>query len=123
MKVGIAAGGTGGHIIPALAVVEALRAEVPEASAFFIGAGKEIEAKLIEKNGFKRYVTSFGKVRGANVLELLKTPWSLLKALTEVREIFKQEVPDVLIGFGGYPSVPAVLCARLSGVPCTGPCP
>ena len=120
MKFLIAAGGTGGHINPALAVAEELRRRYPDAQILFVGTKKKMESKLvpaagfeircIEINGFQRRLTPKNIV--ANVKNLFLT----LSASGESKKIIRSFGPDVAIGFGGYVSGPVIREAAKLGV-------
>ncbi|TCS71034.1 UDP-N-acetylglucosamine-N-acetylmuramylpentapeptide N-acetylglucosamine transferase [Sulfuritortus calidifontis] len=110
----IMAGGTGGHIMPALAVAERLRGEGWR--VVWLGTRAGMEARLVPERGFAIEWLNFGGVRGKGPLRLVLLPlqmliafWQALRALFRVR-------PDVVAGFGGYPAFPggmmAVLLAR-----------
>lgn len=120
-KVLIAAGGTGGHINPALAVAGYIKENYPDAQILFAGTPNKMEAKLvpaagydftsIEISGFQRDLTLEG------IKENIKTVSRLVKALPRAKKIVKEFNPDVVIGFGGYASGPVVRAAAKSGVP------
>jgi len=109
----IAAGGTGGHIVPAIAVAEKIRELEPASEIFFCGVGKEIERKLIPQAGFELEEIPFPPFRGRGfkgVLEFfIAVPSGLFKAL----RLIKKRNVSVVFGFGGYPSFSPIFAAWL----------
>ena len=118
MRVVITGGGTGGHLFPALAVHEALRARWPEASALFVGAAGGVEAAILARRGYSFRGLAASKVSGAGLRgraqAALRLPGTVLQAARLLRE-FR---PRVVFGVGGYASVSTVLAARLTRIPC-----
>ena len=112
MKFVFAAGGTGGHINPALAVAGELKRRYPDADILFLGTKEKMESKLVPAAGFNfRYIDISGfqrKITPANLRANIKTLWKILKASRQSREILEAFHPDVVIGFGGYVSGPVV---------------
>ncbi|MBQ6020551.1 MAG: undecaprenyldiphospho-muramoylpentapeptide beta-N-acetylglucosaminyltransferase [Clostridia bacterium] len=120
MKFLIAAGGTGGHINPAIAVAEELRARYPDAKILFVGTKKKMEAKLVPDAGFDFRsidITGFQrKLTPKNILANVKTAYLTVKASGEAGKIIRSFAPDVAIGFGGYVSGPVIRKAHKLGV-------
>lgn len=114
-KVAIAAGGTGGHIIPALALAEELKFQGIE--VFFIGTGKEIEKKLISEAGYELVILPFAPILGKGFFGILRfisiLPLSLLKTFF----LYHKKNPGVVVGFGGYPAFLPVIVAFLMRIP------
>ncbi len=116
-----AAGGTGGHINPALAVAGYIRQREPDAQILFIGTPDRMEARLIPAAGydFKTIVIS-GMKRGKNFAALKHNARLVLQMQqsgAKVKEYIRDFQPDVCIGFGGYVSAPVVRTAAKLGVP------
>lgn len=111
----VAAGGTGGHLIPALAVADAVRARRPDASIAFIGTSKGMEGDLVPAAGYELLVTSM-KPFARSVAGLLAVG-SIVPATAQARRIVRRRSATVVLGMGGYPSLPVVLAARTLGVP------
>lgn len=122
MRFLFAAGGTAGHINPALSTASYIKENYPQSEILFIGTEKHMEARLvpaagfdfktIEINGFKR---SFSPKA---VLENIKTVFRLFKSEHESRKIIEEFAPDVVIGFGGYVSGPVLEEAAKLKIPC-----
>ncbi len=115
MKVVIMAGGTGGHVFPALAVAEELRARGAEIS--WLGTARGIEAELVPAAGIALHCLAIEGVRGKGLVALIKAPWLLLTAVWQARTILKQEQADVVLGLGGFASGPGGVAAWLSNTP------
>ncbi len=104
------AGGTGGHVFPALAVAKAMAAE--GARITWLGTERGIESTLVPDAGFDiQYITVEG-LRGASKLSLLAAPYKLSRACLQARKIIKTINPDCVMGFGGFVSGPGGLMAR-----------
>ena len=120
MRVLIAAGGTAGHINPALAIAGALRAARPDAEIHFAGRREGMEFGLvreagypfhhIEVNGIQRRLTP------QNVVRNLQAIWHLALSGPRAKAILKEVRPDLVIGCGGYVSGPVVRCAARMGI-------
>jgi UDP-N-acetylglucosamine--N-acetylmuramyl-(pentapeptide) pyrophosphoryl-undecaprenol N-acetylglucosamine transferase len=109
------AGGTGGHIFPCLAVAQALR----EAGwrVHWVGAPNSMESRLVPQYGFTLETVAFSGVRGKGWASQLGLPWRLLRALWQSLQVVRRVKPDVLVGFGGYITLPAGLVGVLLGKP------
>ena len=111
----IMAGGTGGHVFPALAVARALMAQ--GASVEWLGTERGIEAQLIPDAGIPLHFITVEGVRGKGKLALLKAPLQIARAIKQARAIVKNVAPDAVLGFGGFATGPGGVAARLSGIP------
>ncbi len=111
----VMAGGTGGHIFPALAVAEALRARGWR--VHWLGSPNSMESRLVPPRGFALETIDFGGVRGKGLKTLALLPWRLARAFWQARQVVRRVQPDVLIGFGGYITFPGGLMGRLAGKP------
>lgn len=114
-RIAVMAGGTGGHVFPALAVAEALRARGAE--VFWIGTRAGMEADLVPRHGFELEWIGIGGVRGKGLLTLLRAPWQLLRAMHQAALILRRRAPDLVLGMGGFVAGPGGLSARLQGRP------
>lgn len=111
----IMAGGTGGHIFPGLAVAQELRSR--GWTVHWLGAPDSMEERLVPPQGFALERVAFSGVRGKGLMSLVGMPLRLLKALQQARAVLRKVRPDVVVGMGGYITVPGGLAARLAGVP------
>ena len=109
------AGGTGGHVFPALAVAQELRAR--GVSVSWLGTRRGIEAELVPANQFPINYIDVEGLRGKGVVKLLKAPFLLVRALWQAFGLLRQEHPDVVLGLGGFASGPGGLAARMLGLP------
>lgn len=109
------AGGTGGHVFPALAVAAELQNR--GFAIQWLGSEQGIENRLIPEAGLTLNRVAVTGLRGGGVMRRIKGPLMLLKTIWAARKIFKQVSPVLAVGFGGYASGPGGIAARLSGVP------
>ena len=121
MKILFAAGGTGGHINPALATAGEIRERYPDAEILFVGTKDKMEAKLVPAAGFDFTTIKISgfqrKLSIENIIRNLKTIFYLLFCTFSVKKILKKFKPDVVVGFGGYVSGPVVRTAAKMGIP------
>lgn len=111
----IAAGGTGGHVYPALEVARRLRAR--GLNVEWLGTRKGLEARLVPGEGFTLHALSFGGLRGKGMLRWLLAPGVLLLALTRSLKILKRVRARLVLGMGGYAAGPGGVAAWLLRVP------
>lgn len=105
------AGGTGGHIFPALAVADVLRADGWQVT--WLGAPNSMEAELVPKHGYEMAWVKFSGLRGKGLLRKLMLPFNLLVALWQSAVAMFRYRPDVVLGMGGYISFPGGVMAAL----------
>ena len=105
------AGGTGGHIFPALAVADCLRAQGWRIT--WLGAANSMEADLVPKAGYPLETVRFGGLRGKGLLRKIMLPFNLLIALWQSAVMILRHRPDVLLGMGGYITFPGGMMAAL----------
>ena len=118
MRILIAAGGTGGHIFPAIAVAEAIKKKDASVEILCVGIGREVEKKIYEKFGFRYKVLPFVPLTGKGVRGVLRLLLALPLGLLRSILLFLREKPERVIAFGGYPSFLPVVTAKLFRVPC-----
>ena len=110
----IMAGGTGGHIFPALAVAQEMRAAGWR--VVWLGNPDGMEARLVPQHGLEMVWVRFAALRGKGLLRKLMLPFNLLRGLWQARQALQQVKPDVVLGMGGYITFPGGVMARLSEV-------
>lgn len=116
----VMAGGTGGHIFPGLAVAHALRAggwRVVWLGGVGSPAKPSMESQLVPPQGFEFEVIDFSGVRGKGFATLALLPLNLLRACWQSMQVLRRVKPDVVIGLGGYITLPAGLMSALMGRP------
>lgn len=111
----VMAGGTGGHVFPALAVAKALQAQ--GAAVEWLGTQRGIESQLIPAADIPLHVISVEGVRGRGRGALLKAPLQISRAIMQARSVVKSVAPDAVLGFGGFATGPGGVAARLCGIP------
>jgi UDP-N-acetylglucosamine--N-acetylmuramyl-(pentapeptide) pyrophosphoryl-undecaprenol N-acetylglucosamine transferase len=116
MKAVLAGGGTGGHVIPALAIAQELKSRLA-AEVIFIGTSRGIETRLVPISGFELKLIEVGALNRVSLATRLKTATALPKAILASSRILSEFKPDVVIGVGGYASGPAMLAAGLRRIP------
>ncbi len=114
-RVMIMAGGTGGHVFPALAVAEELHNRGVELS--WMGTANGIEARLVPAADIQLNLISVQGLRGNGLLGWLSAPFKLIKAVSEARQHIKTFQPEVVLGLGGFASGPGGIAAWLSRIP------
>ena len=107
----IMAGGTGGHIFPALAVADILRAQGWRVT--WLGAPFSMEAELVPRHGYEMVWIRFSGVRRKGLLRLLRLPFDLLLAMWQSAAAILRKRPDVVLGMGGYITFPGGVMAAL----------
>jgi UDP-N-acetylglucosamine--N-acetylmuramyl-(pentapeptide) pyrophosphoryl-undecaprenol N-acetylglucosamine transferase len=113
----LAGGGTGGHIYPLLAFADALRRHFPEVRITTLGSPKGMENQLIPPAGYDlRVIPAFQLPRAVN-LDLLRTPDRMYKSAHAAGKVIDEVGAEVVVGFGGYVSVPAYLAAWRRDLP------
>lgn len=117
MRVLIAAGGTGGHIYPGIAVAQEIIRRDANAKVRFVGTERGLESRLVPQAGFELSLIDIAGLKNVSLVKRVRSlamlPTSLVSALT----IIKQFKPDVVVGAGGYVSGPVVLVAALARYP------
>jgi UDP-N-acetylglucosamine--N-acetylmuramyl-(pentapeptide) pyrophosphoryl-undecaprenol N-acetylglucosamine transferase len=115
MHVVIMAGGTGGHIFPALAVADELKLQ--GVNITWLGAAGGMEAKLVPDRGYPVETMTIKGLRGNGAAGWLLAPFRVTKAVLQARTILKRLKPQVVVGLGGFVSGPGGLAAKLLGIP------
>jgi UDP-N-acetylglucosamine--N-acetylmuramyl-(pentapeptide) pyrophosphoryl-undecaprenol N-acetylglucosamine transferase len=116
MRVILAGGGTGGHVIPALAIADELKKNYA-AELLFIGTARGIENRLVPAAGYPLKLVRVGALKNVNLTTRLKTAFNLPRAVWDAGRMLNEFAPDVVIGVGGYASGPAMLAAVVKRIP------
>jgi len=116
MRVLIAGGGTGGHVIPALAIARELKSRY-NAEILFVGTARGIENRLVPQAGFGLMKIKVGALKNVSLLKRMRTMIDLPLAILSARKIVNVFAPDVVVGVGGYASGPAMAAAILGKIP------
>ena len=111
----ILAGGTGGHIFPGLAIADTMRARGWQVS--WLGTTHGMERELVPKHGVEMDSIVFAGLRGKGLMHTLKGAWRMIASFGACYGIIGKRRPDVVLGMGGYVTVPGGAMARLRGVP------
>lgn len=112
----IAGGGTGGHLFPAIAIAEELKARGGDNEVLFVGTTKGIEGRVLPERGWAvRYIAAEG-IKGKGLAGKVKGMLKLLYGAVQSMGVIRTFRPGVVLGVGGYASAPAVLAGRLMGI-------
>lgn len=114
-KLLVMAGGTGGHIFPALSIAKELQNQGWE--ILWIGTQDRLEAKLVPEHNFNIKFINISGIRGKSFFKLLSMPTQILKATVQSLEIIKHFNPSAALAMGGYVCGPAGLACKLAGIP------
>lgn len=116
MRAILAGGGTGGHVIPAIAIGHELQKEY-SAEVLFIGTARGLENRLVPAAGFPLNLVKVGALNRVSLATRIKTMFDLPRAVFAAAGILNEFRPDVVIGVGGYASGPAMLAAIYKRIP------
>src|SRR5579863_7921942 len=116
MRAILAGGGTGGHVIPALAIANQLKKSYG-AECLFIGTARGIENRLVPAAGFPLQLVRVGALKNVSLMTRAKTAFDLPRAVWDASRMLNEFAPDVVIGVGGYASGPAMLAAVVKHIP------
>ena len=116
LRILIAGGGTGGHIIPALAVAQELVVR-HKAEVLFVGTARGLELRLVPEAGFRLRLIAVGPLKNVSLATRLRTMLQLPRSISECKRLIREFKPDVVFGVGGYASGPAMAAALWLKVP------
>ena len=116
LRVLIAGGGTGGHIIPALAVARELVAH-HAAEVLFVGTARGMESRLVPESGFQLRLVDVGQLKNVSLVTRLRTLFALPRAIFACKRLIREFQPNVVFGVGGYASGPAMAAALWLKIP------
>ena len=114
MKVALAGGGTGGHVYPALAMGDALKARGHE--VIYIGDASRLEGRVAPQRGYSFYPVTAPQFPRSGVVGKVRFAFALFAAILRARTLLQKLRPDVVLGVGGYIMAPTVLAARTLGI-------
>ncbi|MGA9772821.1 MAG: undecaprenyldiphospho-muramoylpentapeptide beta-N-acetylglucosaminyltransferase [Blastocatellia bacterium] len=117
MRVIIAAGGTGGHIYPGVAIAHEFKRRDQATEILFVGTPRGLESKIVGREGFELELMQIGALKSVSVFERTKSLSQLPMSFLAARRILTRFKPNVVIGVGGYSSGPTLLVAALSRIP------
>lgn len=113
----LAGGGTGGHVLPALALADAFRTHMPQAKVLFIGTARGMESTLVPKRGYAIELVPGSRLVGGGVAAKVAGVKALFQGVRAARAILQREKVSLVVGVGGYASGAALLAARSLGIP------
>src|SRR5437762_14083740 len=113
MRVLIAAGGTGGHIYPGIAVANEIRRRDPSSVVRFVGTAHGLETRLVPKAGFKLSIIESAGLKNVSLAAKLRGLLLLPKSFLAARGVIRDFRPDVVVGAGGYVTGSVLLMAAL----------
>jgi UDP-N-acetylglucosamine--N-acetylmuramyl-(pentapeptide) pyrophosphoryl-undecaprenol N-acetylglucosamine transferase len=116
MRAILAGGGTGGHVIPAIAIANQLNKQYA-AEVMFIGTARGIENRLVPAAGYPLELVRVGALKNVSLTTRLKTAFDLPRAVWDSSRMLNEFAPDVVIGVGGYASGPAMMAAVVKHIP------
>jgi UDP-N-acetylglucosamine--N-acetylmuramyl-(pentapeptide) pyrophosphoryl-undecaprenol N-acetylglucosamine transferase len=116
LKVIVSGGGTGGHIFPAIAIANAIKAKVPNAEILFVGAEGRMEMEKVPAAGYKIVGLWISGLQRKLTVKNLSFPFKVLSSLIRAKKILKEFKPDAVIGTGGYASGPMLRVASGRGI-------
>jgi len=117
MKLIIAGGGTGGHLFPGIAVAEEFLSRDSKNEVLFVGTERGIEARAVPAAGYRLELISAAGIRGKGSFSKLKGGMLMLYGYAQSRKLLRAFKPDMVLGVGGYASLPMVMAARGMRIP------
>ncbi|MBL7128605.1 MAG: undecaprenyldiphospho-muramoylpentapeptide beta-N-acetylglucosaminyltransferase [Ignavibacteria bacterium] len=117
MKILFAAGGTGGHIFPAISIADEIKKMDVNSEILFIGAKGRIEEKIVPANDYELKTISISGFNRGDIKRNLKLPFKIIGALYSSKKILKKFQPNVVVGTGGFVSVPVIINAKRRSIP------
>ncbi|MBS0154740.1 MAG: undecaprenyldiphospho-muramoylpentapeptide beta-N-acetylglucosaminyltransferase [Nitrospira sp.] len=117
MTIVVAAGGTGGHLYPAIALVREFLSRDPSTKILFVGTTRGIESRVLGHEGFELVLIAARPVMGKGLLDVLRAVLSVPVGIWESWRLLEQRQADLVIGVGGYTSPAVLVAAALRGIP------
>lgn len=116
LRVLIAAGGTGGHIVPGLAIARELVAH-HNAEVTFVGTARGLESRLVPAAGYPLELLSSGPLKSVSPITRIRSVFAVARGVLQAIRLLRKSKADVVVGVGGYASGPVMMAARLRRVP------
>lgn len=116
MRTIIAAGGTGGHIYPGVAIAREILRRDASSEVLFVGTPRGLETKIVPREGFRLELMRVRALKGVGIVERVRSLLLLPLSFVSAWRVLKRFRPDAVIGVGGYSSGPTLLAAALSGI-------
>lgn len=116
-RVLLSAGGTGGHIFPAIAVANEIKSRFPNCEILFVGAEGKMEMEKVPQAGYEIVGLPIAGLQRKLTLSNFLLPFKILKSMLKAKSVVKEFRPEVAVGFGGYASGPTLRAAGMAGVP------
>ncbi|MCI5056557.1 MAG: undecaprenyldiphospho-muramoylpentapeptide beta-N-acetylglucosaminyltransferase [Flavobacteriales bacterium] len=116
-RVVISGGGTGGHVFPAIAIADAIKAKYPDCDILFVGANGKMEMEKVPEAGYKIKGLNIAGLQRSLSLKNLSFPFKLLGSLIKAKKIVKEFKPQFAVGVGGYASGPTLMACSRMGIP------
>ena len=113
----IAAGGTGGHIYPGIAVAKEILRRDPSSEVLFVGTSRGLETKIVPENGFQLALIHSAGLKNVGIKGKVKGLMTLPRSFVEARRSLREFRPTVVVGAGGYVSGPVLMMAVVMGIP------
>lgn len=117
MKLLVSGGGTGGHIYPALALIEAVKKKYPDSEILYVGTNKGLESRIVPDAGIDFKTVEIQGFKRSFSVENFKTVYLFLKSVHDSKKIIKEFKPDVVVGTGGYVCGSVVFAASRMNIP------
>lgn len=117
MRILISGGGTGGHVFPAIAIADAIKAIKPDVEFLFVGANGKIEMEKVPAAGYKIVGLDIKGFNRKLSFDTVKTVIKAAKAMTKALKIVREFKPSIAVGVGGYASGPTLKIASILGIP------
>lgn len=118
MKVIVSAGGTGGHIYPALAIIDKIKEQDKSADILYIGTDNRMEKDIVPKKGIRFIGIKIDGLHRKISLKNVRSAYLFLSSISKCKKIIKKFNPDIVIGVGGYVTAPVIYAAHKLGIKC-----
>jgi UDP-N-acetylglucosamine--N-acetylmuramyl-(pentapeptide) pyrophosphoryl-undecaprenol N-acetylglucosamine transferase len=117
MTIVIAAGGTGGHLYPAIALAREFLRQNPATRVVFVGTTRGLESKVLAHEGFELALISARPIMGRGLFDVIKGLWAMPASLWQCRKLLRERGAGLVIGVGGYTSPMMIMAAALARIP------